>query len=398
MSADKKRALLVSGDKGRLRLIQSFATAQSAWTISGVESAAQALAELSRQPFDAVVSDWLLDQGGLRLLDQAAEAHPKCGTVMLVNAEADSLKCVGSAHRLLDAQCESDAFIAALDNACDATAWAPNEAVRKLIGGMKVLPSPPSLYFRVLKEVQSSLQSLENIGWLIARDPALSAKLLQLANSAAMGLRTSVTNTIEASVYLGSKRIESLLLLAHTFATFEKTRGFKFNITAFCEHSTRVSQNAQALCKAEKIGAAASDSAFTAGLLHDLGKLALAANFAEQYVQMLETVRAAKISEAEAEARVFGTTHAELGASLLASWGLPRPIVEAVARHHQPSADRSQRFNPTLAVHAANALDHASPAEDDFGGLDMERVNGLGLSGRAAAWKSICHPHDDEDR
>jgi putative nucleotidyltransferase with HDIG domain len=140
-----------------------------------------------------------------------------------------------------------------------------------------------------------------------------------------------------------------------------------------------------------------SDFAFTAGLLHDLGKLALAANYSEMYAQALALAQEKKISETEAELSVFQATHAEMGACLLAAWGLPRGIVEAVAWHHHPMSDRSQRFNAAMAVHAANALDAVSDSETSLGALDLERVDKLGLSERIPVWKGICHPRDGVD-
>ena len=368
------------------------------WNLSGCEKASNALTTLAAQHYDAVIADWhLADSSGLSFLDHVSHQNPTTVTVILFNVEEDSLKCIGASHQLVGKPYDEAMLVSALEHACDSSAWLPDDAVRKLVLGMKNVPSPPSLYFRVLKEVRSSLQSLENIGWLIARDPAMSGKLLQLANAASMGLRTRVTNTIEATVYLGSKRIESLLLLVHSFSYFEKIRGFRFNIDSFCQHSTRVSRFSQELCKSQKAGAVIADQAFTAGLLHDIGKLALAANYADQYVESIEVARAKKCTEAEAESIVFGATHAELGACLLASWGLSRPIVEAVARHHRPGHDLRRRFSALTAVHVANALDHVSPSEPEPTRLDMTYLETLGLTARVDAWKGICTASDNSD-
>lgn len=368
------------------------------WTLTACERASDALPELARQHYDAVISDWdLSDSSGLDFLNHVSEQTPTTVTVILFNVEEDSIKCIGAPHQLLGKPYDEDGIVSALEHACDASAWLPDEAVRKLVLGMKSIPSPPSLYFRVLKEVRSSLQSLENIGWLIARDPAMSAKLLQLANSASLGLRSRVTNTIEATVYLGSKRIESLILLAHSFAYFEKIRGFRFDIDSFCQHSTRVSHYAQGICKTQKAGSMIADQAFTAGILHDLGKLALAANYSDQYVASIELARVKKCTEPEAEAVIFGATHAELGACLLASWGLGRPIVEAVARHHCPGHDLRRRFSALTAVHVANALDHVSRAEPEPARLDTAYLEKLGLAERIDVWKQVCQPMEEAD-
>lgn len=398
MPATQRTVLFVGNSDEFNKVKQMLATHSDMWSLSACEKASVALTLLSQSRYDAVIADWYLaDSSGLAFLNHVSEQSPKTGTVILFNIEEDSLKCIGAPHLLVGKPYDDATLISALEHAFDSAAWLPDETVRKLVLGMKNLPSPPSLYFRVLKEVQSSLQSLENIGWLIARDPAMSAKLLQLSNSAAMGLRTRVTNTIEAAVYLGSKRIESLLLLAHSFAYFEKIRGFRFNIDSFCQHSSRVSHYSQGICKSQKAGATIADQAFTAGLLHDLGKLALAANYGEQYASVIEMMKTKSCTELEAEMAVFGATHAEMGACMLAAWGLSPTIVEAVARHHKPPIAARVRFSALTAVHVANALDHTSWNDPEPTRLDKAYLESLGLAERLDIWKNICQPSDDTD-
>jgi len=396
MSATQRSLLFVGKTPEFEQIQRMLADYSTRWKVVHSPKGAAALAHLSSERFDVVAADWHLgDSSGLDFLAQVTDAYPSVVSIILFNAEEDSLKCIGTPHLLLGKPYDESTLTTVLDYAADSTSWTPDEPVRRLVLGMKTVPSPPSLYFRVLKEVRSSLQSLENIGWLIARDPAMSAKLLQLANSASLGLRTRVTNTIEAAVYLGARRIESLILLGHSFAYFEKIRGFRFDIESFCQHSTRVSHYSQNICKAQKAGAVIGDQAFTAGVLHDIGKLALAANYPEQYANAVKLIQTEKCSQVEAETATFGATHAELGACLLASWGLDHAIVEAVARHHKPGKNARKRFTALTAVHAANALDHNSSPNAEPVNLDMAYLEEAGLTDKVEAWKLLCCPVDD---
>jgi HD-like signal output (HDOD) protein len=132
--------------------------------------------------------------------------------------------------------------------------------------------------------------------------------------------------------------------------------------------------------------------AFTAGMLHDIGKLLLAANLPSEFKQALARARQETIQLWEAESKVLGVTHAELGACLLGIWGLPVPIVEAVALHHLPSRFLSKSFCPLTAVHAANAIEHQTHPENQglpLPSVDVSYLADLGLSERLEHWQDL---------
>jgi putative nucleotidyltransferase with HDIG domain len=133
-------------------------------------------------------------------------------------------------------------------------------------------------------------------------------------------------------------------------------------------------------------------NAFTAGLLHDIGKLALALNFEEQYQGALKLAEKQKLHASEVEAQVFGATHAETGAYLLSVWGLPLPIVEAVARHHNPARSMDKVFSATTALHLAEQLEYTEDpsrrgSRDIV--LDVEYPAELQIGGRIDELKAI---------
>jgi hypothetical protein len=133
-----------------------------------------------------------------------------------------------------------------------------------------------------------------------------------------------------------------------------------------------------------------AETAFTAGLMHDLGKIVLASNFDEQYrgVQSLAIKQQLPLWEVEKE--IFGANHGEIGAYLLGLWGMPLDLLEASALHHNPSLTITKGFTPLTAVHVANVFEHeANPAKDGLvaAKIDEAYLKELGLFDRLDAWR-----------
>jgi HD-like signal output (HDOD) protein len=137
-----------------------------------------------------------------------------------------------------------------------------------------------------------------------------------------------------------------------------------------------------------------ADEAYVAGLLHDVGKLVLAGNLTDEYERVISTARTGNQSLAAVEKEAFGADHADVGGYLLGLWGLPVPVVEAIALHHKPMNALIKTFSPLTALHAGNILasvDHPSvtgipPSEFDTGYLDA-----LGLKAHIGQWRSSWH-------
>jgi HD-like signal output (HDOD) protein len=257
---------------------------------------------------------------------------------------------------------------------------------------MRWLPSPPSIYFNLLQEMRSPNASVDRIGQLIAQDPAVSAKVLQLANSAVFGLQLQVVQPEEAVAYIGLETTMALVLLAHSFSSFEPLRPSLFSAEELWRHSLATGQFARAIAVAENHGGEISAQAFAAGLLHDIGKLLFAANLPQPYAKAVALARDERIPVSQAEKRILGADHAEAGGALLGIWGLPSPVVEAVALHHAPVVTTSQGFTPLTAVHTANFIEHESRANESGvePALAWDYLAALGLDDRAEEWRRIC--------
>ncbi len=222
-------------------------------------------------------------------------------------------------------------------------------------------PTQRGIYHRVVEEVNSPHGSLERVAEFIANDPMLTAKVLQMVNSAALGLRRRFVDAQEAVLMLGGERIKSMIVFVEVFSICEKFRFVRFSPEKLWRHSVAVGRLAREVMRTRTRSVDAADASFTGGLLHDVGKLMLAINLAERYREVLEDVGDDPAGDVWAsEVKFLQTSHAEVGAMILESWNLPYPILEAVGYHHSPNRLSKEGFTPLDAVAVANVLVHES--------------------------------------
>jgi HD-like signal output (HDOD) protein len=144
-------------------------------------------------------------------------------------------------------------------------------------------------------------------------------------------------------------------------------------------------ESARAIMRAEDADHVYCEAAYTAGMLHDIGKLMLADSLPREFQMALSQSLKDSAPFHEIEMDVFGATHAGLAAYLLGLWGLPAPIVEAVAFHHTPERSSHQVFSPLTAVHVANALEHE--IDGSKVNLNKEYLERVGVANRLDVWR-----------
>jgi HD-like signal output (HDOD) protein/CheY-like chemotaxis protein len=394
----KKSILFVAKDQTLWNEFRAYSPAvQAEWTAHSAGTGLEALALAQELSFAVVVSDVLLpDMSGLELLDQFMQRQPSAHRIVFsdVSDTENTVKCAGRPHHHLLKPFGIQTLLNALEQAFAHEVWLPSQAVHGLITQMRQVPSPPTTYFKVVEEIRSPNASLERVGEIIAEDPAITAKVLQLANSAVFGLELQVSQPMEAIAYIGLETTRALVLLAHTVSTFDKDKLSGFSIEALFRHSVATGQMAQKIALMEKGGLETAEQAFAAGLLHDLGKLILCANLPGLFSKILALAREEKCDYWEAEMQLLPNAgHAELAGCILGIWGLPRPIVEAVALHHSPRQLAGPGFHPLTAVHVADIFDHE--AHPDRAVLVPTPIHPgylaeLGLTHRVELWRSKC--------
>jgi putative nucleotidyltransferase with HDIG domain len=358
------------------------------WDMAFAGGGPEALELLGRDAFDVVVTDMRMPgMDGAELLAQVRGRHPRAVRIVLTGQSSREavLQAVNVAHRQLSKPCDPEVLKAAVRRACALRDLLSSGPLLTLLSRLESVPSMPAMYAEVVRELESPESSLQKVGEIIARDVGMSAKILQMVHSAFFGLRFHVASPAQAVVYLGAETTKTLVLAANIFSRFNPERLKPFSIEGLWVHSQVVSRLAGLVARAEGCARKDVEYATMAGLLHDTGKLVLAGYLPDQYRQVLALAREQGLAECAAEREVFGATHAEIGAYLFGLWGLPDPIVEAVAWHHRPADCPADGFGPLAAVHVANALAHGGEAER----LDGDFLARLGAAGRLAAWQAL---------
>jgi len=392
----KTRILFVDDEDGvltALRLVMRRLGTE--WDPHFVKSGPAALELMAREPVDIVVSDMHMpEMTGAQLLNEVMRRHPRTVRLILTGYadEATVLECVGTTHQWLSKPCNPLALQSNLRRIRSLQQRLANEELRALVAQMTHLPTFPALFLKISEAMQSPHSSVHAIGELISEDAALAAKVLQLANSAAFGATHSVDTAAEAVQMLGVNLIRALALAHHLFSAFQDRVCELLPVGQMWEHGLQTAFLAQQIVDLEPSQEHLREQVFTAGILHDIGQLALAANLPDQYAKVWAGGQPSNERLLQAEHEMFQATHADVGAYLLGIWGLPVLMVEAVARHHEPAQSADRVFTPLTAVHVANALAHAQTplSQETFSSMvDAQYLNQLGLSHRLGAWSAL---------
>lgn len=326
-----------------------------AWDMVMALGGVAALHEMeSGAPFDVVVSDMRMpDVDGATLLERVRARWPGSVRIMLSGqTELDiALRAVPVAHQFLAKPCDRDSLVGAIERGLRAQALLGDVSVRSAAAGAHALPSAPGLYTRLVEASADPDVTMDKIARLVEGDIAMSAKVLQLVSSPFFGLGRRITTAREAVVYLGLAPLQALVLSAGTLSAFAPTDVPNFHVEQLETHSLRVARVAAALLPDKD----AAGEAFTAGMLHDVGKLVRAARQPELFADVLAEAERSGRRIHDVERDRGDVTHAEIGGYLLNLWGLPHAIVSAVAGHHDP-APLAGPLTPAAAVHLANAM------------------------------------------
>lgn len=223
------------------------------------------------------------------------------------------------------------------------------ERVKKIDG----LPVFPATHAEILKLARSDNATSEALADQIKMDPGMLATILKLVNSAYYGLRKKVDSLKVAVSLLGFEEIANLVMSAQVFQNFSGSKNkLGLDMKGFWRHSVGTGFVARSIAK--KIQAE-SESAFLAGMLHDLGKVVLDKFFPEFYAQVMAKVRQGEVSVYSAEEELLGLTHAEVGGQLALEWKFAENLQNSILYHHKP--DDARRYQRLVAlVHLADVI------------------------------------------
>ncbi len=231
-----------------------------------------------------------------------------------------------------------------------------NAYLESLLSRIADVPTLPTSVLRVMQMIEDPFCSSSDLAKVIQADPAMAAKILKLANSSYYGFRQKIGNVPQAVTLLGFATLKNTLLAAAVFDMF-RVAGTGFDLNALWKHSVTTATAAKLIAK--RVRYPQSEKAFTAALLHDVGKIILARFLPQALSEIVDTVLGEQMAMYDAEKKILGLSHPALGAWTLGRWGLPSPIVEAVEFHHHPTRAQTS-FDLAAIVYLANILAHRS--------------------------------------
>lgn len=394
----KSRILFVDDEpkilQGLHRMLRDM---RGTWEMVFADSGAKALEAMEKAHFDVVVSDMRMPgMDGAQLLTEVRKRHPHVIRIILSGyaKEESVLRTVGPAHQYLAKPCDHRNVIDTIERTLALRKILNSEDLRGLVAGLQTLPTPSAVYLDLLDEFHSPQASAASLAEKISLDVALAAQTLKLTNSAYFGLPTKVTSPLDAVQLLGFDTIRALVLMGGFFSQFRGDAETTLTVERLSRRCLGIGALAKAIAEAENLDKPVTDQASCAGVLSHVGTLVLVARSPAKFKTVVSLVENDGLAITEAEHRVFGADHAELGAYLLGLWGFVDPIVEAVAYHHQPRRCRCRDVNAMMAVHAAQYLTRGDwDAQDSeelvASALDREYLTEAGVIERLPAWAEI---------
>jgi putative nucleotidyltransferase with HDIG domain len=237
------------------------------------------------------------------------------------------------------------------------------------------LPSLPDVVLKLDRVIADPRSRAQDVARILELDPGLAAQMLKIVNSAFFGFPREIRGLEHAVALLGIDQIRRVAFTTSVLKMFENGAHRRFDRQKFWEHSLTVAIGSRLIARAqaEREGGSGlnAEDAFLAGLLHDVGKILIAHVFGDAYERVHRMALEAHVPVEDAELRVQGVRHAEVGALLLENWGVHADIIVAVRSHHEPLSGGML----ARVVHAADLVSHGLGFSAD--GLGFPRLEPL---------------------
>ncbi|MEQ8274491.1 MAG: response regulator [Deltaproteobacteria bacterium] len=377
-----KRILFIDDEPGVLNGIRNtLRRNRCRWEMTFAVGGKAGIEQIERNRYDVVVTDMKMPVvGGEAVLEHLRSEQPDVVRIVLSGyTELESaLRAAPLAHQMLAKPCRPEDLLDVIERACGLRKLITDERVSRAIGATEQLPSLPTICLELNRILADPQAGAEQVAELIEQDVALSARVLQMVNSSFFSSGRVVASIGDAVVRLGTSTIKSLVLTFELLKSVRRPLAVSFSLAKFEARAVATARLAQRIAD----DASAGRAAFLAGMLHDTGELVLASQLPETFEACQRRVETDGVRRRDAEFELLGVTHAEVGAYLMGLWGLPYPVVEAIAHHHQPSRLMTDELGVAGVVHVASALVDSEDLDDEF----IERCS---LSHRVEEWKKL---------
>lgn len=386
-----KRILFVDDESKILDGIRRMLHAdRKRWDMQFAVGGDAALQACEAATFDVVISDMKMPgMDGATLLTHIRDRFPSTARIILSGYSEITLttRAVPVAHRYLAKPCNAAELQSTIERVCALQDIMHSPEIQQIVGMIGELPSLSTSYASLAQAVQAPDASIDTVAKIIEQDVAMSAKVLQLVNSAFFGLARALTNVHSAVGYLGMETVKNLALTSEAFRVFVPDRRIPKGV---CEAMQRHAQRTAAIAAILPIDPKTRDVTVLAALLHDIGRLVLASKMPDQFCSTLSQATERKCEPFEAEESLIGTSHAEIGAYLLGLWGIPNLAIDAIAHHHHPTRIPHSGLDSSLAVYVADLLADQESVESELRETDRICLEELGILPRFAEFRELA--------
>jgi HD-like signal output (HDOD) protein len=292
---------------------------------------------------------------GAQLLSVVQQRWPQTIRIVLSGYAQDeqTVRLLTLAHQFLSKPCDAQQVENVIDRCLCLHEVLADPGLRAVVGRIKRLPALPRIYAQLRTAMADADTSVHDIAAIVYEDPCIAAKVLQVVNSAFFRLPRRVKRLDQAVGHLGFNAIRTLAMSVEVFSSWrENAAPPELEPQMLQDRAHRIAAAARSLCP----DAAMADDAMLAGLFHNIGYWILLQECPGDLRRAYDVAQTENIPLHEAERRIIGTSHAEIGAYLLGLWGLPCAVVEAIAFQHHPCRSRHMQFDVLAALVAAKCI------------------------------------------
>lgn len=385
----KANIIFVDDEENILKgLRRSLHPARDEWSMNFVSSGKEALDLMKTKKYDVIISDMRMPHmNGVELLSRVKELYPYTLRIILSGYSETELilNCVKVAHQYLPKPSNFNTIKSTVDTALRLSASFQNEKLQKTVSKIESLPTLPRIYDEINEELRKEDADLKKVSALISSDISLTAKLLQICNSAFFGLNRTVDSPDEAVNYLGIDTVKSLVLSIKIFEQFSENDSKNSDLEKIWAQSQKVASLAKKISKYENCEKTVVNQSYTGGLLHKIGEIIFRQECPNQFRAVIEICANENIDQIEGEHKVFGFDQNIVGAFLLDIWGLPVTISNSLALQQQPQNLDFDNFGAAEIVYVAKkTMQHdeglLDPKDAFFTSFKKDRIDN---------WKSL---------
>ena len=329
------------------------------WEVELAASGKEALARLETKPFDVIVSDMRMPgMDGVDLLEYVRDHYPNLIRIILSGFSQNdrTIESVRVAHQFFIKPFSTQDLIDALQLTHCLYKRIRNPGLQSLIASIDRLPTPKQVYFDIQTAINNPNTTVEEIAQIIVRDTGITGKILQVVNSAFFGQSQRIESIEQAIKVLGIESIRSLVLIAGIASDQKEILNGIISLDLYSQHCIEVAMIAKKL--ACLLGKTREEQAtlFTIGLLHDVGKLVLLKKYVEVYHEQKWRESPYSAITHISQIEKVAVDHAIIGAALVALWGIPAKIVNAIAFHEYPQEVENDDQHFALILHIADKV------------------------------------------